>query len=195
RAREDFRVLAREQRVETVLGKLPLRLQVDRVDQLADGSLLIIDYKSGRSEPRSWLGERPSLPQLPLYGVVSEGAVQALAFAQVRPRACAYRGLGRSEVVAGVSADIGKATRGKADIDNWPDLLAAWRVTLEGLADDFVAGRAEVDPLNGNSCTWCGLQALCRIDAMAEAGDAEVTESEGNVQEQGGGAPHEHRYC
>ncbi|TXS95810.1 hypothetical protein FV139_08060 [Parahaliea maris] len=165
RQREDFVVVAREQRVDLDLGALPLHLQVDRIDRSAGAEgVTIIDYKSGNCEPRSWLGERPALPQLPLYSLASESPVEALAFAQVRARKCTYKGLGARAVAPGVNTDIARATRGKEEVDAWEDLLAAWRNNLQDLADSFIRGRAEVDPLNANSCTWCGLQALCRVE-------------------------------
>lgn len=165
RQREDFVVAAREQRVDLDLGPLQLHLQVDRIDRSpATGALSIIDYKSGNCEPRSWLGQRPALPQLPLYSLASEAPVEALAFAQVRARKCAYKGLGARAVAPGINPDIARATRGREEVDNWEDLLAAWRGSLHTLADGFVEGRAEVDPLNASSCTWCGLQSLCRVD-------------------------------
>ena len=52
--------------------------------------------------------------------------------------------------------------------DDWESLNGVWRVQLETLAEDFLAGEAAVDPLASNSCTWCGLQSLCRIGAGTE---------------------------
>jgi hypothetical protein len=42
--------------------------------------------------------------------------------------------------------------------------LAEWHGLIERLAEDFVAGRAEVDPKKpGTTCESCHLQAVCRI--------------------------------
>ena len=35
-----------------------LSMRVDRIDRLDDNSLLLIDYKTGRTSIRDWLGER-----------------------------------------------------------------------------------------------------------------------------------------
>jgi hypothetical protein len=40
--------------------------------------------------------------------------------------------------------------------------LLEWRRVLEGLAEDFRAGKAAVDPKPG-ACDHCGLRAFCRI--------------------------------
>lgn len=163
RQRGEFVVHQRESEVTLDLGPLRLRLKVDRIDQLPDGSRLIIDYKSGVSRVQDWLGERPAKPQLLLYGIAAPGAAAALAFAQVRPRGCRFVGLGRTQAAPGIATDLGKLLQGRMDATDWDSLNERWRGNLERLAAEFVAGRAEVDPLAPASCTWCGLQPLCRV--------------------------------
>jgi probable DNA repair protein len=167
-SRSEFTVVAREQHVEVVLQGLRLSLRVDRVDQLADGETAIIDYKSGLSRVADWLGERPARPQLLLYGVAVPQPPAALCFAQVRNRDSRFVGLGTTEVAPGISTDIAAAAR-RMDAEDWDELNASWRSTLDSLARDFVGGDARVDALPG-ACTWCGLQPLCRVGhALVEA--------------------------
>jgi hypothetical protein len=45
----------------------PSSLRLDRIDRLNDGSLLVIDYKTGDVSPKSWDLPRPDDVQLPLY--------------------------------------------------------------------------------------------------------------------------------
>lgn len=157
RQRGDFAVAHREERVTLPLGPLEIRLRVDRIDRLPDGSRLIIDYKSGRSSVQDWLGERPARPQLPLYGIAAPDNTAALAFAQVRPRESCYVGLGAVAAAPGINP-----------VEDWEALNGQWRENLLRLAAAFVAGEASVDPLSGSSCTWCGLQPLCRVDREEE---------------------------
>jgi probable DNA repair protein len=83
--RESFVVAAREQRYELQLGPLTITLRVDRVDELPDGRKLVIDYKSGDSKVRLWLGERPEDPQLPLYAqLLAAEQVEGVSFAVLR---------------------------------------------------------------------------------------------------------------
>lgn len=168
RTRGEFAVGERELDVSLALGPLQLRLRVDRIDLLPDGSQVIIDYKSGISRVQDWLDERPARPQLLLYGIASPDAAAALAFAQVRPRDCKFVGLGQVEAAPGISTDISAVVGERMDADDWESLNARWRDNLERLAAEFVEGRAEVNPLNAASCTWCGLQPLCRINAAAQ---------------------------
>ncbi len=161
RARDPFTVIAREQAGEVRLGGLALSLRVDRVDELADGSRVVIDYKSGRSALSSWLGERPAQPQLPLYGLSTEAT--AVAFAQVRARDCRMLGLGEVSGIPGVQADIGKAISRYSAEEDWQGLRSEWERNLTRLAEEFLAGDIRVDPLPA-ACTYCGIQPLCRIE-------------------------------
>lgn len=167
--RTAFVVSQREEAVSLELGQLQIRLRVDRIDQLPDGSKVIIDYKTGVSKVTDWLGERPAKPQLLLYGIAEPEGAAALAFAQLRPRASGYIGLGETAFAPGVRTDIGKIATEDMGVEDWPALNAYWRHNLEQLAMQFVAGDAGVDPASNSSCTWCGLQALCRIGLEQEA--------------------------
>jgi hypothetical protein len=167
-ARSEFAVQALEESVELALGQLVVRLRVDRVDELPDGSNVIIDYKTGKSRVADWLGERPAKPQLLLYGLAAPSPPAALAFAQVRPGECHFAGIGDiGDAIEGVSADIPAVVGDSMAAQNWQELNSAWSDTLHRLARAFVDGEAAVDPLRA-SCTWCGLQPLCRV----EFGDA-----------------------
>ncbi len=168
RMRGEFVVSQREQDVELALGQLQLRLRVDRIDTLPDGSQVIIDYKSGVSRVQDWLGERPAKPQLLLYGIAAPDTAAVLAFAQVRPRDSRFVGLGRVEAAPGIATDIEKVVKERMAATDWDSLNARWRENLERLAVEFLAGDARVDPLENASCSWCGLQPLCRIGAAEE---------------------------
>ena len=174
RQRSEFIVLAREQDVSLTLGPLEIKLRADRIDQLADGSQFIIDYKSGRSDVKDWLGDRPAKPQLLLYCMASgqepnSSDVSALGFAQVRPGDSGYIGAGRVDAAPGIRTDIVKLVGEESQVEDWQDLNVVWWETLQRLVDNFVAGDAEVDPKGASSCSYCGLDSLCRIGDDREA--------------------------
>jgi hypothetical protein len=129
---------------------------------------VIIDYKSGISRVQDWLGDRPGKPQLLLYGIAAPGEAAALAFAQVRPRECKFVGLGRVEAAPGIGTDIAAVAGDRMDASDWDSINTLWRDNLERLAQEFVDGEAQVDPLKSASCAWCGLQPLCRVGAAGE---------------------------
>lgn len=164
RQRDAFTVAQREVDMTLELAELTIRMRVDRVDELADGSRMIIDYKSGKSSVADWLGDRPAKPQLPLYSIAEPATIASLAFASVRARDCRFVGLGQTATAPGIGTDLSRVIDSAPGNGDWAELNNHWRRTLERLASEFVAGDAQVDPLAPSSCDWCGLQPLCRID-------------------------------
>lgn len=141
RGRGDFTVIAPEQAVAVDIAGLKLSLRIDRIDQLADGSLVLIDYKTGATKPKVWAGERPEEPQLPLYALSQQAPVAALCLARLSGRAGVdLCGTGRDTnllpgLVAPATLDLP---------ESWPATLAHWRRVLEQLAREFLDGYAEL---------------------------------------------------
>jgi probable DNA repair protein len=160
------------------IGPLGLELRPDRVDRLADGSLAVIDYKTGaNAELKAWLDERPRLPQLPAYAqALGPGQVGAVAFARVRSGDTRYEGVARD---AGhfPGLRVPGSRGGPRGFDRWEALLAEWQRRLEALAAEYAAGEARLAPDPPRACAYCHLGALCRIAetrpaaADEEAGD------------------------
>jgi len=141
-------------------------LRVDRMDRLEAGGLVLIDYKTGRTAPAEWFGERPTAPQLPLYTVAlaiarDEGPV-AVAYARLKRGDMAFDGVwDASGPLPG--RPLADAKRAGSD-GSWPGMLAAWRRVLTALGEDFRAGHAAVDPKDDDACRYCDMPPLCRID-------------------------------
>ena len=163
--REPFTVIARERAFALALGPLQLNLRIDRMDRLADGKHLLMDYKSGNGAIGDWLGERPRAPQLPLYAQWSGSDPGALCFAVINSKTLEFRGLGERAAAPGIGTDIARASRRQNPPSaDWPELLAHWQRSLQQLAQDFLAGQAAVDPAEvRTTCRHCGLEALCRV--------------------------------
>jgi hypothetical protein len=47
----------------------------------------------------------------------------------------------------------------------WSEQLAHWRIVIDRLVGQFVAGVSDVDPRAG-ACRLCHLPALCRIEGL-----------------------------
>ncbi|PIE41895.1 MAG: hypothetical protein CSA49_01350 [Gammaproteobacteria bacterium] len=161
--RSDFQVVLNEGKRTVKLGQLPIRIRYDRVDRLADGSLFVLDYKTGTPTIQSWSSERPDEPQVPLYCIANQGKVSGAAFGQVNAKKVAIIGVATDTSVAPGLETIDKITISHST-DNWDTALAQWRAVLEKLANEFMAGSAEVNPKKPHAtCTFCELAALCRI--------------------------------
>lgn len=159
--RDDFQVVATEEKVDLSFAGLTVRATVDRLDRLRDGSLAVIDYKTGNARVQDWMGERPREPQLPLYSVAHPRPVDTLCFARLKTGAMGFHGLSRGgEVIPGV--EDSESTFG---LMPWLERQEEWKQHLENLAREFRSGLVAVDPVEGpRSCQYCGLQSLCRID-------------------------------
>ena len=174
RARAPFTVESVEQSCTARIGELALQLRLDRVDRLADGSLAVIDYKTGASaEVRAWLDERPQLPQLPAYvEALGPANVGAVAFARVRSGDTGYVGIARD---AGCfpGLRVPGAKGGPKGYGSWEELLAAWQRRLEALAREYASGDARLAPDPPRACAYCHLGMLCRIAETRPAAPGE----------------------
>ena len=162
-ARLPFTVVETEADREVTVAGLSLKLRLDRIDVVADGSQFIIDYKTGMVGPSAWDGDRPDDVQLPLYATfaISE-RVEGLVFGRVRPGDLEFYGRVR-DAVGFLRPDLSPQTnlvkRPLTDSD-----LDAWRRLIEQLGMDFLAGRADVNPKDQEKiCANCHLHAVCRI--------------------------------
>jgi RecB family exonuclease len=170
RARAPFAIESLERSCTARIGGLTLELRPDRVDRLADGSLAVIDYKTGaNAEVKSWLGERPRLPQLPAYvQALGPARVGAVAFARMRSGDTRYAGLARDATLF-PGLPVPGTKGGPRGAGSWEQLLGDWQQRLETLAREYACGEASLAPDPPRACEHCHLQALCRIGESGAA--------------------------
>ena len=176
--RGDFTVIASEDKRSIEIGGLALTTRLDRVDELADGRRIVIDYKTRAPSVGAMLGERPDEPQLPLYLVTAEPDAAAVAFAQVKMGAMQFAALARDDnLLPGVKAFSESRQRDRHG--SWEELVAAWRTDLTRLAASFHNGDARVDPKKYPfTCRNCDMQPFCRIYERSESAFSQQEEGE-----------------
>ncbi|MDA1370071.1 MAG: PD-(D/E)XK nuclease family protein [Proteobacteria bacterium] len=168
--REDFEIIAREISQQSRLEGLTLNLKIDRIDRLGDGSIAVMDYKTGKYTPtrQSWLEARPEDMQLPLYYTVTaeqqSAEVSAVTIAHINAGNIAYSGLAArnnfDSALKPIDEDAKLAT-------TWSAVTEQWENQVRSLAREFIQGQAQVMPARGfHSCQYCGLQPLCRIQEL-----------------------------
>jgi probable DNA repair protein len=176
--RQEFAVDATEVESAAHIAGLTLDVRLDRVDRLNDGSLLVVDYKTGNVSPSAWDPPRPDDVQLPLYAGFAldpEDVLGGLVYAKVRSGDICFAGR-----VGDARRTLLGSLGGTSSLVKLPfgaEQLLDWRECIDQLARDFVAGRAEVDPKEyPKTCERCGLQTLCRIEENADRldGDEEL---------------------
>ena len=175
-----FRIVELEKPQQLALGKLTLNFKIDRIDELADKTLRLIDYKTGLvGSITSWFGERPQEPQLPLYVLAqyananehknnSQATLSALLFGQVRAGDSKYVGIDENNLLKTTEyianqLSASENTELDDELNNWQALIAYWNAQLTKLADQYYAGHAQVNPLDKSTCRYCDLPSLCRI--------------------------------
>jgi probable DNA repair protein len=172
RERSPFEVVGFEVSRRMEVAGLVFEARIDRLDRLQDGALAILDYKTGRPNPRHWLGDRPEDPQLPLYCSGTEEQTGAVLFAQVRPGDMRLKGVSRSPGLhpqVPCLADSNFA----AVADDWTALLNHWRDVLASLGAQFRQGYCAVDPMRRDTCRYCTLQPVCRVYELRPFEDSE----------------------
>jgi probable DNA repair protein len=163
RQREPFEVEQLEQGTQLARhGGVDFAVRIDRVDRLADGTRVLIDYKTGLAAA-DWRGERPDNPQLPIYALLRPEALVAVAYGRVNAGECSF-------IAEAERAAIFKPNGRKSPLEGMPTLAAlvdVWALRIENLAADFAAGRAAVAP-TVHACKTCRLHGLCRVPAALE---------------------------
>jgi probable DNA repair protein len=164
RSRAAFTVRREEVRTQLAVGGIETQARMDRVDELADGALVVIDYKTGEARPNGWHGERPAEPQLPLYALygVARERLAGVFFGRLSRGESRFAGLARADgIVPGVGAY--PSSRDAAQYGTWDKLLTDWARSLESLGQEFRAGHAQVSPREPQACDLCHLHGFCRI--------------------------------
>lgn len=166
--REPFAVKGLEQVFHWERGSLRLKLVIDRIDQLDDGRLVVIDYKTGNgvlSLKPDWGRDRPVNLQLPLYASVlanEQQAVAALVLAKLNPRDLSVKGLADGDVGMGKLDDYSSWDSYQGW--SWPQLMQQWSGVITSLADEFCAGHAENITLRPQDLAYCDVLPFLRLN-------------------------------
>ncbi len=182
--RPPFTVVAREQSLEHTFHGVRVRVRADRVDEVAPGKRMVIDYKTGGdAKPHAWFGDHPKEPQLPLYRALLGDRIAGIAFARVRRDETEESYLaGLCDETMAEAVGLGVASNSivarKQGILTWAGLVARWDEVFERLARSIANGEAAVAPQPG-ACDQCDQRLLCRIDEREMAQDEDDGEHGG----------------
>ena len=168
-----FEVELTEEPLDWHCEGLTLSLKADRVDRLASGHRVVIDYKSGGSSRVSDWCEIPlKAPQLPCYSQALSDVV-TITIAKVGVEEAGFNALGDSIGVPVTDRKSQKVLM-SADVSSLSELSNQWAEALTSLVQSFVAGEAVPTP-SASACRYCDYAPVCRahlVDSAAKIGGA-----------------------
>jgi len=177
--RGEFTILHNEKTVSWQHSQLLLNLRIDRIDQLADGSLALIDYKTGKFTNYKWFDDRPDDLQLPLYQIaVSKDSDQPVSATLIFQLNAENIGLISPMELTDFGAEVKVSKQAKFFEGGWPALQNYWNKSIHALAEEFESGLIAVAPTRGTTCQYCELGPLCRI---AETDQSQILLSEEEI--------------
>jgi len=175
--RQPFAVTQLEQAQEIEIAGVRISVKVDRVDELASGETVVIDYKTGQHNAiKTWSEPRIENPQLPLYAG-TDAKVEGVCFAQVFPNQNKFIGTtSTDDIVANLKSPL-KTRSFDKKLESWEHAREHWADSLSSLATEIREGVATITPVN-NACEFCELPSLCRISTEIDESDESLDENE-----------------
>jgi RecB family exonuclease len=128
--------------------RVTLRSKADRIDLLQDGTLRIVDYKTGRAP------EKKRSLQLPIYGVCAQQALEGRH--------------GRSWTVSRAGYIAFKEKTPFTEVQNPIKALAEGQATMLTVVDAIERGEFPVRPDEPFLCNWCAYAGVCRKDYVGD---------------------------
>jgi ATP-dependent helicase/nuclease subunit B len=154
--RPHFKIKGLEETLELEIDGWPFKLRYDRLDELDNGALLMIDYKSSVPSPLPWHDERPIHPQILMYAL-SHANIHYLLFLGIKPQEFKTSGFGAQNI------DLPNM---KVSKPKWVEMQQTWLVVLQTLITEFKAGICTPTPVSLQICEHCPNRDLCRKEIM-----------------------------
>lgn len=129
RARVEFSIAAVEQELAFAEADVRMQLRVDRLDRLPDGTLVILDYKTGGKKTLLNSDGSPKEIQLIAYALALDDPVSAVALVNIDSREMSFSGAGH----------------GYTDSTVWDETLARWKSLVRAGCRELSAGDVRID--------------------------------------------------
>ena len=167
RRSQPFEVIACEQPATVDIEEIRVSMVVDRIDRLADGRQVIIDYKTGATvDTRNWAEQRITEPQLPIYAALVNDDVAAVVFAKVLLDKPAFAGVAdERDILPGVQGigDDKQTIFDPAEFPDWIAVITHWRERLHAVAQEVKQGKAGVMVGDEKALQYCDVLPLLRL--------------------------------
>jgi probable DNA repair protein len=160
-----FNIVGCEVEKQVDIGGIEVTLKIDRIQQLEDGGMVFVDYKTGQAPKTSTWGEdRIAEPQLPIYAsFYFDDTVQKIAglqFGMVKTAEYSFEGVSQEAFDAEPSKRKPKFTQ---TFNDWPSLLAHFKTSIEAIAAEIKTGVAAVKFTDEKDLKYCEVKSLLRL--------------------------------
>ena len=153
--RSDFEVIKTESTSEVDINGLKFSTRIDRMDRLANGDSLIIDYKTGKDvKVAQMTGDPIDQAQLPIYAVTN--SVDGVAFATINSNDCQFKAITKNK------SELPLTKQAINRMPEWDKQITEWTSILNSASKQFQNGIASVLPVK-NACDYCDYDLLCRV--------------------------------
>ncbi|MFQ6333645.1 PD-(D/E)XK nuclease family protein [Methylophilus sp. 3sh_L] len=166
---QPFTVSLVEKTFKPLIEGIQVKLVIDRVDTLADGRLVVIDYKTGSMpDTKNWASDKITEPQLPIYAafILQDAEIAAVCFGKLRLTDAGFAGVAAEEdIVPGVKAFNHEKNKlfDPADFPDWPSILQHWHTQITLTAQSLKAGEAAVLFEAEQDLDYCDVLPLLRL--------------------------------
>lgn len=164
-----FAVTAIEQVFKLLIEGIQVKLVIDRVDTLADGRLVVMDYKTGSMPDfKNWATDKISEPQLPIYAafLLQDADIAAVCFGKLRLTDGGFAGVAaEDDIVPGIKAFNHEKNKlfDPVQFPDWPSVLTHWHTQITRTALALKAGEAAVVFDSEQDLGYCDVLPLLRL--------------------------------
>lgn len=164
-----FAVTSVEQVFKPLIEGIQVKLVIDRVDTLADGRLVVVDYKTGSMPDfKNWASDKISEPQLPIYAafLLQDADIAAVCFGKLRLTDGGFAGVAaEDDIVPGIKAFNHEKNKlfDPAQFPDWPSVLTHWHTQITRTALALKAGEAAVVFESEQDLGYCDVLPLLRL--------------------------------
>ena len=143
----DRAVVGIEQRINVEIDGVPLVGILDRLDREADGSLTIVDYKTGRLPHANYLSS--TFANTELYAAMCEASLNET------PKRIRLFYVGAGEVIERPVTSVVVNARRKAAVQAW-----------SSINNYYEGGEFPAKP-SASACRFCAYKEICRSNGVA----------------------------
>lgn len=164
-----YTVTSIEQVFKPLIEGIQVKLVIDRVDTLADGRLVVVDYKTGSMPDfKNWASDKISEPQLPIYAafLLQDAEIAAVCFGKLRLTDGGFAGVAaEDDIVPGIKAFNHEKNKlfDPDQFPDWPSVLTHWRTQITRTAQALKAGEAAVVFDAEQELSYCDVLPLLRL--------------------------------